>query len=93
MAVMALLALCLVTYSENVYGNIGLSLVIIFIQYGMHVVGASAGEQGVLPPILAAWLGNLIMGGLAALRLAWVSMPGFQTALRELTVGLRPTSR
>ena len=89
MAVMAMIALCLVTYSENVYANIGFSLVLIFVQYGMHVVGATAGEQGVLPPVLAAWLGNFIMGGLALLRLAWVAMPGFKSTLREWMVGLR----
>lgn len=88
-AVMALLALMLVTFSENVYANIGYSLILIFIQYGMHVVGATAGEKGVLPPILAAWLGNLVMGGLASFRLAWVALPGFQALIREWLTGLR----
>lgn len=88
-AVMALLALTLTTFSENVYANIGLSLILIFVQYGVHVVGATAGEKGVLPPFLAAWMGNLIMGGVASLRLAWVAMPGFQATLKELVVGLR----
>lgn len=87
--VMALLALVLATFSDNVYGNIGLSLVLIFTQYGVHVVGTTAGEKGVLPPMLAAWMGNLVMGGLASLRLAWVAMPGFQTTLKEWLVGLR----
>ncbi|WP_319466824.1 LptF/LptG family permease [uncultured Pseudodesulfovibrio sp.] len=87
--IMALMALMLTTFSENVYANIGLSLIIIFVQYGVHVVGATAGEKGVLPPILAAWLGNIIMGGVASLRLAWVALPGFQSTLREWLVGLR----
>jgi lipopolysaccharide export system permease protein len=82
-AVMALLALTLITFSENVYANIGLSLILIFVQYGVHVVGASAGESGVLPPMLAAWMGNIVMGSLAFLRLAWVAMPGFQASLKE----------
>jgi lipopolysaccharide export system permease protein len=90
MVVMALLALALVTFSENVYANIGLSLILIFIQYGVHVVGATAGEKGVLPPIMAAWLGNGIMGGLACLRLAWVAMPGFKAAIRTAVHGLIP---
>ncbi|MGL1862384.1 MAG: LptF/LptG family permease [Pseudodesulfovibrio sp.] len=88
-ACMALMALTLVTFSENVYANIGLSLILIFTQYGIHVVGATAGEKGVLPPFLAAWMGNLVMGGLASLRLAWVAMPGFQAILKEWLVGLR----
>lgn len=88
-AVMALLALMLMTFSENVYANIGFSLILIFTQYGIHVVGATAGEKGVLPPILAAWMGNLVMGGVASLRLAWVAMPGFQAIVTEWLVGLR----
>ncbi|AMK11818.1 LptF/LptG family permease [Pseudodesulfovibrio indicus] len=90
MMVMALLALALVTWSENVYANIGLSLILIFVQYGVHVVGATAGEKGVLPPIIAAWLGNAIMGGAASLRLAWVSLPGFQATVLGWVEGLIP---
>jgi lipopolysaccharide export system permease protein len=90
MVVMALLALALVTFSENVYANIGLSLILIFIQYGVHVVGETAGEKGVLPPIMAAWLGNGIMGAVACLRLAWVAMPGFKAAIRTAVHGLIP---
>lgn len=89
--VMALMALALVTFSENVYANIGLSLILIFVQYGMHVVGATAGEKGVLPPFIAAWLGNGIMGAVAALRLSWVAMPGFQAVIRGWVSGLSPT--
>ncbi|MEZ7195578.1 LptF/LptG family permease [Pseudodesulfovibrio karagichevae] len=90
MVVMAVLALTLVTFSENVYANIGLSLILIFVQYGVHVVGETAGEKGVLPPIMAAWLGNGIMGGVACLRLAWVAMPGFKTAILTAVEGLIP---
>jgi lipopolysaccharide export system permease protein len=88
-AVMALMALALVTFSENVYANIGFSLILIFVQYGVHVVGATAGEKGVLPPFLAAWMGNFIMAGLASLRLVWVTVPGFQATLRAWGAGLR----
>lgn len=90
MVIMALLALMLVTFSENVYANIGLSLILIFIQYGTHVVGETAGEKGVLPPIVAAWLGNGIMGAVACLRLAWVTMPGFKSMIQTAVAGLIP---
>ena len=89
---MALLALTLTTFSENLYANIGLSLILIFVQYGVHVVGASAGESGVLPPILAAWLGNIVMGSLAFLRLSWVAMPGFKATLKEWFGEIRLTA-
>lgn len=84
--IMALLALALTSYSENVYANIGYSLILIFIQYGIHVVGATAGEKGVLPPFTAAWMGNMVMGSLAMLRLAWVGSPGIRAALGGLFV-------
>jgi lipopolysaccharide export system permease protein len=89
MAVMALMALALVTFSENVYANVGLSLILIFVQYGVHAVGTTAGEQAVLPPVMAAWLGNVVMGSLAGLRLAWVTLPRFQAAVRAWGAGLR----
>ncbi|CCH47672.1 LptF/LptG family permease [Pseudodesulfovibrio piezophilus] len=90
-ATMALLALALVTFSENIYANIGISLILIFIQYGIHVVGATAGEKGVLTPLLAAWMGNIVMGGGASLRLAWVALPGFQSSFRGWVVGRLPS--
>lgn len=86
--VMALLALSLTTFTENVYANIGMALMLIFIQYGVHVVGVTAGEKGVLPPVFAAWLGDILLGSTACLRLAWVAMPGFQTTLREWIMGV-----
>lgn len=88
--VMALMAMMLITYSENMYANIGISLVLIFAQYGIHVMGATAGEKGVLPPIMAAWLGNGIMSGVAALRLTWVAVPGLQRSVKGWIGGLVP---
>lgn len=90
-AVMSLVALTLITFSENVYANIGLSLILIFVQYGVHVVGATAGEKGVLPPMLAAWLGNMIMGSAAGLRLALVALPGFRVTVKEWALERLPT--
>ena len=86
--VMALLALMLFSLSENLYANIGLALILIFVQYGVHVVGVTAGGKAVLPPVVAAWLGNAITGSVASLRLAWVSMPGFQVVVRDCLRGL-----
>ena len=86
--VMALIAMALITWSENMYANIGLSLVFIFAQYGIHVMGVTAGEKGVLPPLAAAWLGNGIMGGAALLRLTWVTVPGLQAAVKGWVGGL-----
>ena len=88
--VMALLALALVTWSENMYANIGLALLFVFTQYGIHVMGVTAGEKGVLPPIVAAWLGNGVMGSLAGMRLAWETIPGLQTLVKGWIARLAP---
>jgi len=80
---MALLALMLITFSENVYANIGFSLVLIFVQYGAHVVGMTAGEKGVLPPLIAAWLGNVVLASVAGVRLSWVVLPGFRRTILD----------
>ncbi|WP_291327567.1 LptF/LptG family permease [Desulfovibrio sp. UCD-KL4C] len=72
---MALVSLALITISENIYLNIGLGLALTFTYYAFFMIGASAGQSGVLPPILAAWIGNIVIGVLAALRIAWVLIP------------------
>ncbi len=72
---MALVSLALITISENVYLNIGLGLAFTFTYYALFMIGASAGDSGVLPPIIAAWIGNIVISTIAALRLAWVLIP------------------
>jgi lipopolysaccharide export system permease protein len=72
---MALLALALTSFFENLYINLVLSLVVIFSYYGMYVLGITTGQKGLLPPIVGAWLANLAFGSLAALRLIWLSSP------------------
>ncbi|NMB12493.1 MAG: YjgP/YjgQ family permease, partial [Firmicutes bacterium] len=43
-----------------------LSLVIMFLYYIVTSIARSLGANGLLPPLLAAWLGNLLFGGLGA---------------------------
>jgi lipopolysaccharide export system permease protein len=72
---MALLALAMCSFFENMYINLVLSLLIVFGYYGMYVLGITSGQKGLLPPLTGAWLANLMFSSLAGLRLAWVSMP------------------
>ncbi|MFC1558733.1 LptF/LptG family permease [candidate division KSB1 bacterium] len=47
-----------------------ISLIICFFYYGINVsLGPILGEKGMLPPELAAWLGNIIFGVLAVISL------------------------
>ncbi|WP_461209606.1 LptF/LptG family permease [Desulfocurvus sp. DL9XJH121] len=72
---MGLVALALVSLSENVYLNIGLALVVTFVYYVIYMIGATMGQKGMLPPWLGAWLANMVFCGLALLRLAWTVRP------------------
>jgi lipopolysaccharide export system permease protein len=80
--VMALLALALCSWSENLYLNIGLSLALVFVQYGIHAVGVTAGNKGVLPPLPAAWAGDVLFSLAAGARLVWVSCPAVEKAVK-----------
>jgi len=48
----------------------GLSLVISFVYYSLIRAGQALGHGGALPPVLAAWISNLIFGALALTLLA-----------------------
>ncbi|CCO24643.1 LptF/LptG family permease [Maridesulfovibrio hydrothermalis] len=72
---MALVSLALVTVSENIYMNIGLGLALTFVYYALFMMGASAGASGLMPPVIAAWFGNILISSIACLRLAWVLVP------------------
>lgn len=72
---MALVALALYTFSGNIYLNIGLSLGLTFLFYAAHVLGGALGENGVVPPIIGAWFGNILFSTLAFMRLAWTVLP------------------
>jgi lipopolysaccharide export system permease protein len=80
---MALLALAISTVFENLYVNLILSLVVVFCYYGLYVLGITTGQKGILPPMLGAWLANLVFGGLALLRLAWASSYRFTARLHR----------
>ncbi len=44
--------------------GVGLSLLISFTYYGFLKTGQALGHSGTLPPVLAAWMGNLFFGAL-----------------------------
>ena len=77
---MALVALALYTFSGNIYLNIGLSLGLTFLFYAAHVLGSALGENGIVPPAIGAWFGNILFSALALMRLAWVVLPSRTSA-------------
>ena len=82
---LTLVGLALMTWSENLYANIGLSLVIVFLYYGMFVVGMSAGDKGLLAPVVAAWMGNVVFGAAGAARLFWYGRSHVTRRIRRRT--------
>ncbi len=72
---MGLIALALVTLWENIYLNIALSLGVTFSYYVLFMLGVTAGQKGLLHPVVGAWLANLVFFSLAGGRLAWVIRP------------------
>ncbi|MFA7165417.1 MAG: LptF/LptG family permease [Desulfoplanes sp.] len=62
LVVMACMAIVLTLALPNVYACVVSGLLLIFAYYATFVIGSSAGDSGVLPPLLAAWLANLIFG-------------------------------
>jgi len=45
--------------------GVGLSLLVSFVYYGFLKTGQALGHNGTLPPVLAAWMGNIFFGTLA----------------------------
>jgi len=70
--VFALIGLPLGIQPNRSGGSIGfgLSILIILVYYVIMTLGRAMGESGSLPPILAAWLPNTIIGGIGVWLLA-----------------------
>lgn len=67
--VMALVALAILSVFGSLYVIIPAGLVVTFCYHGLFMVFVSAGEKGLLPPVVAAWAANGIFGVLAGLRI------------------------
>lgn len=72
--VMTLAGLAILSFQLNVYLTLVMGLVAAFVLLGLHVIGITAGEKGLLPPLAAAWMGNVLMALAASMRLVWDSM-------------------
>jgi lipopolysaccharide export system permease protein len=72
MVVMALVAASWMGMLSNLYLSVGMSMFMVFIFYMLFLSGISAAQEGAIPPFLGAWLGNILLGGFALVRLALV---------------------
>jgi lipopolysaccharide export system permease protein len=65
LVVMALIALAAVSFFGTLFVIIPVGLVTTFCYYGLFVLCASAGEKGLVPPVLAAWGANVLFAAVA----------------------------
>lgn len=73
--VMTLASVVIVAMLPNVYTAVLAGLVVVFAMFNLNAVGETLGSMGALPPWLGAWLGNLLVGGVALLRLSTKDTP------------------
>ncbi|GAU09811.1 LptF/LptG family permease [Desulfoplanes formicivorans] len=60
--VMACAAIALTLAVTNVYLSVLAGLVLVFAYYAIFVMSTAAGENGLLPPFVAAWMPNAVFG-------------------------------
>jgi lipopolysaccharide export system permease protein len=70
LAAMTLVAMAIVTKKDNIYIASSLALLITFLYYAVYTVCNTLGQQGILPPIAAAWLADILAVGTALFSLA-----------------------
>lgn len=80
---MALIALAITSFLDNMYLNLLASMFVVFCYYGLYVLGISVGQKGLMHPVAAAWLANAGFVLLSSLRLCYVSVPGLKARLRR----------
>ena len=94
-AVMALIAVALMLWRDNVYIDAAVSLVVVFVFYSLFTVGITAGQKGLLSPAIATWGGPVGIGLLAWLYIFWRIRPPWvrRAKQRALEWGLRLKNR
>lgn len=65
--IMALVATAIVSWQNNIYIAVALSLVCTFLYYAIYTLGSTMGERGIVDPFLATWACN----GIAFLCALW----------------------
>ena len=81
--VMSLIAVSLMLWRDNVYLNTGVSLIVVFIFYSLFTVGITAGQKGLLPPVLATWGGPATISLLALIYIFWKTRPPWVGRVRQ----------
>lgn len=87
--VMAVLAAAIVSWRDNVYLAVALSMAVIFVTYALTLFGESMGQRGLLP----AYAGRLGAGRAVADPGLVASAPGGHPSLERLAAEKRSESR
>lgn len=70
LVVMVLAGLAIVAVVNNIYLCVLTAMLVVFGMFSLSEVGYTLGSTGVLPPWAGAWLANLLVAPIAALRVA-----------------------
>lgn len=74
LVIMAFLGAVIVSWNSNIYIAVSASMAGTFIMYALTMFGESLGQQGVLPPLVAAWGPDGLLFLFSAVRLCLVSI-------------------
>jgi lipopolysaccharide export system permease protein len=78
--VMGILALLVSRLTPNIYKATGISLLLVFLFFGLNTIGVSLGEKGIVTPFLGAWFADLFFACTGLLGLALSSGGGADEA-------------
>ena len=71
--VLTLIGLCISRLWENIFWNITVGVVTVFIYYGVYVMGGSMGKNALVPPWVGGWLGVIVLGSASVFALLSIS--------------------
>lgn len=66
---------------HNIFWNLSIGVIFIFLFYSLHVLGGSLGKKGIVAPWIGGWLGQFIIGIPCLLILIWQTLSTRMTRL------------
>lgn len=69
--VLTIVGLVMTKIWHNIFWNLSIGVIFIFLFYSLHIFGGSLGEKGIVAPWVGGWLGQFIIGIPCLLILIW----------------------
>jgi lipopolysaccharide export system permease protein len=81
--VLALMAVAVITWRENIYMCVAIGLICTFLLFLLNALSPTLGSYGVMSPFWAAWFPNTLFFIAAMARLIWFHWPHKLHAIAE----------